>query len=96
MEVLSAISFDLSDKKTYDFLMANSPLAACDGAYDELSVIFFNANVQVQKNVRPNFSGFDGRVAVLAKEDGEWRVAMFSCAAKSYGKFVSRLTATVI
>lgn len=83
MDVLTAIGFNLSDENTYQFLMNNSPLASCVGAYDEIRVILFCVDVEVQKNVRPNFSGFDGRVAVLAKEEGEWRVAMFSCAGKA-------------
>lgn len=83
MEVLTAVGFNLSDENTYNFLMHNSPLSSCVGAYDELRVILFCVDVKVQKNVRPNFSGYDGRVAVLAKEDGEWRVAMFSCASKA-------------
>ncbi len=84
MDVLSAVEFDLSDEKTYNFLMGNSPLtSSCVEAYDELRVILLCVDVKVQKNVRPNFSGFDGRVLILAREEGTWRVAMFSSADKA-------------
>lgn len=83
MDVLTAVGFDLSDENTYHFLMLNSPLAGCVGTYDELRVILLCTDVEVQKNVRPNFSGFDGRVLIMAREEGTWRVAMFSSAGKA-------------
>lgn len=83
MDVLTAVGFNLSDENTYHFLMQHSPLAACAGAYDELRVILLCVDMEVQKNVRPNFSGFDGRVLVMAREEGTWRVAMFSSAGKA-------------
>lgn len=82
MDVLTAVGFNLSDENTYHFLMQNSPLPSCVGAYDELRVILLCVDMKVQKNVRPNFSGFDGRVLVMAREEGTWRVAMFSSAGK--------------
>ena len=82
MEVVSAIGFDLSDEYTRSFLMLYSPLSACIDAYDELRVILLCVNVEVIENAGANFNGFDGRVAILANEDGEWRIAMFSSASK--------------
>lgn len=80
MDVLTAVDFDLSNESTYRLLMGHSPLSTCVGVYDELRVLLLCVDMEVQKNVRPNFSGFEGRVMVLAREEGVWRVAMFSSA----------------